>query len=206
MLRPTREQIDACIVDAAAAMFAEHGYDRTSLREIAGAVGYSKTGLLHRFRSKELLRDAVAEQCVDAVRGVLASVEDLPAGAERDTAVVHALADLAVSAPGRLSLALARAGALSSTPAGEVLAGVPELLGRCFALPGPDRPGGGAAGSDLERSLRVTAALAVIGTLAVAFPQQPPQQLRQHVTGIALEVLGLAPAPPPAPPTVLPPR
>ena len=191
MLRPTPEQIDAGIVDAAAAMFAEHGYDRTSLREIASAVGYSKTGLLHRVRSKEALRDTVAERCVAAVRDVLALVEPLPAGPARDAAAVEALADLAASAPGRLSLALAHDGGLTGTPAGDVLAQVPELLCRCFAIDlgnaTDDGPGAPAA---LERRVRVTAALAVVGTLTLAFPTTPQHLLRPHLVALALGALG----------------
>ena len=201
MLRPSREQIDAGIVDAAAAMFAEHGYERTSLREIADAVGYSKTGLLHRVRSKEALRDTVAERCVAAVRDVLARVEPLPPGPERDAAAIEALADLAASAPGRLSLALAHDGGLVGTPAGEVLAQVPGLLGRCFAIdpaidPAPE--GGPGAPAALERRVRVTAALAVVGTLTLAFPTTPQHLLRPHLVALALGALG-RPAAPAAP-------
>jgi AcrR family transcriptional regulator len=194
VLRPTREQIDAGIVDAAAAMFAQHGYERTSLREIAQRVGYSKTGLLHRFASKEVLRDAVAEQCVAAVRGVLAGVEHLPPGPARDTAVVEALADLAVSAPGRLSLALAREGGLEGTSAGQVLSGVPELLLACFAV--EDRA---CTGTGLERRVRVASALAVLGTVTVTFARRAPQELRPHMVAIALQALGHAPPGPAAP-------
>ena len=192
MLRPTREQIDAGIVDAAAAMFAEHGYERTSLREIASAVGYSKTGLLHRVRSKEALRDTVAERCVAAVRDVLALVEPLPAGPARDAAAIEALADLAASAPGRLSLALAHDGGLAGTPAGEVLAQVPALLCRCFAIdPAPDgAPGAPPAAEALERRVRVTASLAVVGTLTLAFPTTPQHLLRPHLVALALGALG----------------
>ena len=189
MLRPSREQIDAGIVDAAAAMFAEHGYERTSLREIADAVGYSKTGLLHRVRSKEALRDTVAERCVAAVRDVLLHVEPLPAGPARDAAAIEALADLAASAPGRLSLALAHDGGLTGTPAGEVLAQVPELLCRCFAIDlAPD--GDPEAPEALERRVRVTAALAVVGTLTLAFPSTPQHLLRPHLVALALGALG----------------
>lgn len=43
------------ILDAATDSFVEKGYDRTSVREIARAVGLSQAGLLHHFATKEEL-------------------------------------------------------------------------------------------------------------------------------------------------------
>lgn len=47
------------IVDTALQLFIQHGYDRTSVREIARLSGLSQAGLLHHFRSKEELFLAV---------------------------------------------------------------------------------------------------------------------------------------------------
>ncbi|GAB3405073.1 TetR/AcrR family transcriptional regulator [Flindersiella endophytica] len=47
------------IVDAALATIAERGYKGASLAEIAQRVGLTQQGLLHYFRSKELLLEAV---------------------------------------------------------------------------------------------------------------------------------------------------
>jgi AcrR family transcriptional regulator len=41
------------ILDAALDLFAEHGYDRTSLREIAATLGVTKAALYYHFESKE---------------------------------------------------------------------------------------------------------------------------------------------------------
>ncbi|HET7802283.1 MAG TPA: helix-turn-helix domain-containing protein, partial [Humibacillus xanthopallidus] len=43
------------ILDAALAVIARNGYQRTSVRDIAEAVGLSQAGLLHYFSSKEAL-------------------------------------------------------------------------------------------------------------------------------------------------------
>ena len=43
------------ILDAALELFASHGYDRTSVREIARLTGLTQAGLLHHFSSKEEL-------------------------------------------------------------------------------------------------------------------------------------------------------
>lgn len=64
------------IRDAAAAAFAEKGYDGTSLQEVATAVGVTKAGLYHYFPTKEALYEAI----------VLDTLNDLIAGAEEAVA------------------------------------------------------------------------------------------------------------------------
>jgi AcrR family transcriptional regulator len=72
------------ILDAALATFAGQGYDRTSVREIARAVGLSQAGLLHYFSSKEEMfaevlrrRDERNERLYDRNRGNPVTAEGL---------------------------------------------------------------------------------------------------------------------------------
>lgn len=44
---------------AARALFAEHGFDGTALQDVASAVGVTKQAVLHHFRTKDELRQAV---------------------------------------------------------------------------------------------------------------------------------------------------
>lgn len=41
------------IITISAKLFAEKGYDKTSMQDIADAVGMSKGGIFHHFNSKE---------------------------------------------------------------------------------------------------------------------------------------------------------
>jgi AcrR family transcriptional regulator len=58
----------ARIRQAALAQFAEHGYERTTIRSIAAAAGVSPGLLRHHFGSKEALRDAVDAHVLQEMR------------------------------------------------------------------------------------------------------------------------------------------
>ena len=80
MPRPTKQQIEDEILETAAALFARHGFKETSIQRVADAVGYSKTGLLHRYPSKEALQEAVVDRALAEMRAVEAEAEGLPVG------------------------------------------------------------------------------------------------------------------------------
>jgi AcrR family transcriptional regulator len=65
----TRLQVDerrAQLIEAGAALFAEHAFEEISMRQIAEAAGISKPLLYHYFPSKiELFKAAVAEQAAE---------------------------------------------------------------------------------------------------------------------------------------------
>lgn len=103
-MRPTDEQIDREIVDAAAGLFATHGLARTSVQQVADAVGYSKTGLLHRFGTKEALHAAAVEAITTTVDAVLDEAEAKPKGEERAVFLVDRITGIALDNPGLVQL------------------------------------------------------------------------------------------------------
>lgn len=63
----TRDQI----IEAAIALFAARGYERTSLREIADRLGFTKAALYYHFSSKDALARAILEPMLSDVDAVL---------------------------------------------------------------------------------------------------------------------------------------
>ena len=174
MPRPTKQQIDDEILDAAASLFARHGFKETSVQRIADAVGYSKTGLLHRFPTKEALQEAVIGRCVGQIRDVAAGAAALPYGPSRDRAVISAFAQLALGQPGVVALLLST---LLSEPESEIGVAL-QAIGEAVAEAFGDRDG---LHADPRRAVRVTGALGALAVAGVA--------LRDHLTPDAITCL-----------------
>jgi AcrR family transcriptional regulator len=156
MPRPSRQQIDDEILETAASLFARHGFKQTSVQRIADAVGYSKTGLLHRYPSKEALQEAVIDRSLAELRAITAVVADLPPGPDRDRAALNGVARLAVRRPGSVRLLLS---GLLGEKEDEMGAALKEVGGGVFQAFAVDKH------ADPDRALRVIGAL---GALAVA--------------------------------------
>ncbi|MBX7482932.1 TetR/AcrR family transcriptional regulator [Qipengyuania qiaonensis] len=100
MARQSRSEIDEEIIDCAAGLFAHQGFGRTSLQQIADALGYSKAGLLHYYPSKKALYEAVVDTHVSRTRQRTAMLLDFPLGIERDRAMIGAVLEEALRFPG----------------------------------------------------------------------------------------------------------
>jgi AcrR family transcriptional regulator len=181
--RPFRQQIDEGILDRAAALFARHGFEQTSLQAVADAVGLSKAGLLHHFPSKDALHAAVLAFADGLGRRVLAQVRELPLGPARDRRAIEALLDVALAHPGVVALLLAPA-----TQSG-VDAGPPETSG-------PGAAALEAFGVDPEtaapeRLVRVIAALTALAVLSIAAQHEDKTtSWRPLVVATCLDTLG----------------
>ena len=182
MLRPTKQQIDDEIIDCAAMLFARHGFKETSVQRIADAVGYSKTGLLHRYPSKEALQAAVIDRCVSEIRAVADGVCDMTPGPERDRSAVAALVRCVLHRPGFVALMLA---SLISPPDSEMSAILRPVGGAvldAFVF-NPDT-------DDLARTVRVAGALGAVAVARIAIPEHLSADLTGHLIDLGYDALG----------------
>lgn len=82
------------IIDSAMRLFAEQGYDKTSLREIADAVGVTKAALYYHFRTKEDIVESALRDYTGELTSLIDQAAAAPAGKARNTALVDGLVTL----------------------------------------------------------------------------------------------------------------
>jgi AcrR family transcriptional regulator len=182
MPRPTRQQIDEEILEAAATLFARHGFRETSIQRIADAVGYSKTGLLHRYPSKEALQAAVIDRSLGEMRQIAGEVAGLPPGPGRDRAVIAGIAGLALRCPGAVALLLS---GLLGEPDDEIAAALSAMGEAIFAAFAVDHPG-----AEPTRMIRVTGALGALAVARVALREKLTADALADLVEVGFDALG----------------
>ncbi|MGY4857343.1 TetR/AcrR family transcriptional regulator [Cryobacterium sp. AP23] len=172
---------DVGILDAAALLFARYGFEQTSIQSIADAIGLSKAGLLHHFPHKIALYASVVDQSRIEMDGIRERLAGQPDGPQRDRAAIRLLVDLALIRPGLVALLLGTAvpSGTSTTP--------PELEATrlsLFRTFDNDIPA-------VSRTIRVMAALAALGVLALAAIQvDDASGWRDDIIAASFDALG----------------
>ncbi len=170
------------IVSTAMRMFVEQGYDKTSLREIADAIGVTKAALYYHFRTKE---DIVAAAFGDYTRR-LTDVVDGFADGLRDHAGIQAL----ITSVGEvfadngypLQFGQANPAVMNRLPFGAVQA---DQIRRLIALFAGDHP-------DARAQIRATLALGALVASQVSILGEissDPEERTAAGREIALELL-----------------
>jgi AcrR family transcriptional regulator len=98
--------VRAQILTQATRLFAEQGYDGTSVQQIADAVGIRKPSLLYHFRSKDELREEVLSEMLAHWNAVLPGLLLKASTEERFDATMEALTKFFVVDPERARLFL----------------------------------------------------------------------------------------------------
>ena len=181
MPRQTRQQIDDELVDCAATLFARHGLQETSVQRIADAVGYSKSGLLRHYPSKEALQDAVVSRCLSEILEITDQVAGQAPGPHRDAAALTGLAQLALRRPGFVALMMSW---LLHAPADSAVAAlqpIGDALMRAFVV---------TEDTDLDRVVRVTGALGAVAVARVALREHLSADALGELIGVGLDALG----------------
>jgi len=98
--------VRAQILTQATRLFAEQGYDGTSVQEIAEAVGIRKPSLLYHFKSKDELRENVLAEMLAHWNSVLPGLLLKASTQERFDATMEALSEFFIQDPDRARLFL----------------------------------------------------------------------------------------------------
>ena len=94
------------ILTHATRLFAEQGYDGTSVQQIADAVGIRKPSLLYHFKSKDELRENVIAEMLAHWNSVLPRLLLKASTEERFDATMEALSEFFIEDPDRARLFL----------------------------------------------------------------------------------------------------
>lgn len=87
-------QTRARIVSVALTLFAEKGYEATSLQDIAREMGLTKPAVYYHYRGKQEILDDLAEPVRTALAALLDRARAQPLGPQRTEILVTGLADL----------------------------------------------------------------------------------------------------------------
>jgi AcrR family transcriptional regulator len=98
--------VRAQILTQATRLFAEQGYDGTSVQQIAEAVGIRKPSLLYHFRSKDALRENVLAEMLAHWNSVLPGLLLKASTEERFDGTMEALSEFFIEDPDRARLFL----------------------------------------------------------------------------------------------------
>jgi AcrR family transcriptional regulator len=186
--RDTRERI----LQAAAELFTEQGYDATSLREIADRLGFTKAALYYHFQSKDEILRALLEPADAMVRELVERLE----AAEDAEDWAGALTWVIIQLSENLELfALLRRNRLSV----ETLAATFEKFQEHAQMHERIEKAVYSKGLSLREQVRFVAALGAV----TAFDDWAPdllfgsdlEQLKTELICTTREILGLPPAP-----------
>ncbi|HEX3802475.1 MAG TPA: helix-turn-helix domain-containing protein [Solirubrobacteraceae bacterium] len=156
------------ILDAALELFSEHGFEGTTLQQIADRLGFTKAALYYHFRSKDdllqaLIAPAIAE--LDALLDAYEQETDTPGQRRR---FAEDYIDVMLGQR-RLIAYMASDLAIVAHPA--IAGGHVERRARLQAQLAGD-------GLELREQVRVTMATRAIGGVIAQFPDADPAELR----------------------------
>lgn len=160
-------------------LFRKRGFDGTPVSEIAGALGMSKAGVYHHFRTKDdILRDLL-NPLFDQVEELLNHHQPAPNGSPGQRRLLEEYFDLILDNRQLVAL-LANDAAVISHP--EIEARMKELNDRLLEM---------VAGleASLEGQLRAGLALGVLQFAVIRFFQADPDTVREQGLRAAAKIL-----------------
>jgi len=170
-------------------LFAEQGYEQTSLREIAERLGVTKAALYYYYKSKEdIVRDLV-EDYMAQIDQLIAWGKDQPRSAETRAEIVRRYLDIIVNGTAVFRLLHQNQAAVSSLAAakerGELFRERIDALIGLLTEPG----------APMHDEIRAASCLMSISFCSMHYQDKASQaELKDAVLDVALELANAAPA------------
>ena len=178
----TRQRIQAVALE----LFAEQGYDKTSLREIAERLGVTKAALYYHFRSKEEIVASLVEEYFGQIDELVAWGRTLPKTPASRAEVLQRYFDIVAGGSGVFRMLQHNQASVNSLAAAKHRSELfrERMDALVSLLTEPDAP--------LASQLRAAVALASVsfGCMFYADRADDPAQLRATVLDIAFGLTG----------------
>jgi AcrR family transcriptional regulator len=179
--RDTRAQVQKVALE----LFAEQGYEKTSLREIAERLGVTKAALYYHFKSKEDIVHSFTDDYFAEVDNLLDWAKDQPRGEETQREILDRYVGIVLGGSEVFRFLEQNRAAVQGMEAGKER--FARFRGRLDALvdllAGPDAP--------LRDRVRAAAALISVGAAGHVYLQQvdDPDKLRAIVLEMATDLI-----------------
>ena len=167
------------ILDAALQLFTEHGFDGTTLQEIADRLGFTKAALYYHFRSKDDLLQALIAPAVGELDALLCAHEDKPDTPTERRRFVEDYLDCLLTQR-RLIAYMASDIAIVVHPL--IAAGARDRQKRVIARLIGD-------GLDFREEVRVIATVRAISGVIAHYPNADTEELRAVLKDVARDLL-----------------
>jgi AcrR family transcriptional regulator len=170
-------------------LFAEQGYEKTSLREIAERLGVTKAALYYYFKSKEDIVRSLVEDYVADLDELIAWAKDQPRTAATRAEIIRRYLDIVMNATGVFRMLQQNQAAVSSLASakerGELFRERIDALIDLLTEPG----------APLRDQVRAVACLTSvsIGCMHYQHKAADPAELRAALMDVALELVNAEP-------------
>ena len=177
----TRERIQSIALE----LFAEQGYEKTSLREIAERLGVTKAALYYHFKSKEDIVHSFTDDYFAEIDDLLDWAKDQPRGEQTRREILDRYVGIVLAGSEVFHFLEQNRAAVQGMEAGKER--FARFRGRLEALvdllAGPDAP--------LRDRVRATTAVLTVGATCLFYLQQvdDPDKLRAVILEIATDLI-----------------
>ncbi|MGO8957745.1 MAG: TetR/AcrR family transcriptional regulator [Streptosporangiaceae bacterium] len=191
---PDRGDTRSRLRQLALQLFAEQGYEKTSLREIAERLGVTKAALYYYFKSKEDIVRSLVEDYMAEIDDLIAWAKDQPRNPATRAEIVSRYLDIVVNGTAVFRLLHQNQAAVSSLAAakerGELFRERMDALVELLTEPG----------ASVREQVRAASCLMSISFCSMHYQDRvaDPAELRAAVLDLALGLADARPQPTPA--------